>query len=126
MPEPLPLVRRSVIVVGLKDPFIQWVFNIRRAHYGEGQVSLDNIKKRASGRRNAYLLPPGRPAEPGGYVREHSEAIFENELGDWCLRTELWPPDRSWDVFSKWLGYEFHPLVYDAAPGDGIEPEEGA
>lgn len=120
-----PMLQRSAIVVAVKEPFIEWVFNIRQAHYGCSQINLGDIRKRAAGRKNIYLLPPGRVLNPDAFIKENFPAFFENELSDWCLRTELWPADRSWDVFCKWLGCEFQPLVYDAAPEIGIEYEEG-
>ncbi len=100
------------------------MFNVREAHYGYSQISLQDIKKKAAIRKNAYLIPSERLCSPDAFVKENSAAIFENELGDWCLKKELWPTDRSWEVFRKWLGYESHPLVYDAAQGIGIEYEE--
>lgn len=124
MTEKFPILRRAIIIIGLKDPFIEWIFNVREAHYGRGQTSLENIKERAARKKNAYLIPPQRLCNPDAFVRENAAAIFENELSDWCLRKELWPSDRSWDVFRKWLGYESRPLVYDASPETGIEYEE--
>lgn len=64
-----PLLRRSIIIIELKDPFIEWVFNIREAHYGCSQISLQNIRKRAGGRKNAYLLPQEQFGNPDAFVR---------------------------------------------------------
>ena len=108
-------VKRSAIIIGAKEPFINWIFNIRQAHYGPAQVSRQDIEKRTAEKRNVYLIPPSGGRAPDELVREASLEIFENELRDWCLKSELWPEDRSWDVFREWFYYEFLPVVLDAA-----------
>lgn len=120
MTEPFSPIKRSVMIVSAKEPFIDWIFSIREAHYGQGQVSREDIKKRAAEKKNAYLIPAGSSMEPDGFIGEKYAEIFENELRDWCLKTGLWPENRSREVFREWLGYEFHPVVFDTVPGRSL------
>ncbi len=108
------------MIVSAKEPFIDWIFSIREAHYGQGQVSREDINKRAAEKKNAYLIPAGNSMQPGGFIREKYAEIFENELRDWCLKTGLWPENRSREVFREWLGCEFYPVVFDTVPGRSL------
>lgn len=118
-----PVARRSAIVVELKGPFIEWVYNIRRAHYGERQANLEHIKKLCAQKKNVYLSPRGKFSEPEEYIKRNYPGIFESELREWCLEKRLWPECRSWEMFCEWTGYEFCPTVFDTVPGMDLQCE---
>ena len=88
-------VNRSAIVVIPKQSFIDWL------HFVQEESTV-------------YLIPVVEDRESlGRFLGKHCKAIFEEQLDAWITDDTLWPPDRSFELFSRWFAVSFHSMVYD-------------
>ena len=56
-----------------------------------------------------YLLPREREE----CFKKACVEIFEDQLNGWYCAEELWPEDRSLQVFQLWFDYQLHSIVLD-------------
>ena len=100
-------VNRSAIVVIPKQSFID------RLHFVDPEGSFITLAD-AQEEPTVYLIPVVEDRESlGRFLGKHCKAIFEEQLDAWITDDTLWPPDRSFEVFSRWFAVSFHSMVYD-------------
>lgn len=102
----MKIVNRNALVVIPQKPFWDWLLTV------DEQFDLEEIEE--SGDFNVYLIPEfENEDEIVGYLEKNFDQIFTNELMDWYSQEDLWPSERSWDMFEDWFTIEAHSLIYD-------------
>ena len=51
------------------------------------------------------------------WVRRNYRQLFEAELEGWYTDPELWPQERTYELFQAWFDVECHSVVVDTARG---------
>lgn len=99
-----PTLNRAAIVVRHKEPFIDWLTSIDQENeYIEMEQDL-----------NCYLVPDfDELDELQDFLKGQFDNIFRNELNDWYTDQELWPENRSFEVFQEWFAFNVHATVFD-------------
>jgi hypothetical protein len=102
----MPEINRSLIIVTVKQPFIDW------AHLTdpEDDTELNDINDDPT----AYLVPEYPIIdEQEAIIDWCATYVFENELMSWCTDEELWPTRRDAATFREWFDVKFHSMVND-------------
>ena len=99
------IVHRSALIVGMKQPFIDWI------------RSLDPelpVETEGHDNKTVYLIPDfDDENEWREYLREHYEEIFEEELRTWSTDESELPQNMSWELFNEWFDIETQSMVLD-------------
>lgn len=97
---------RSLIVLRPKQPFLDWV---QAVAYEEG-LTLEEIREDPA----AYLIPEFESDEEQTAILKWCyEFLFEALLESWYTDPDVWPKDRSLEMFLEWFDVEFQSLVFD-------------
>ena len=71
-----------------------------------------------------YLVPQFDCTEDAmEWLSSNFEYFFEQQLFGWCTDENLWPKDRTWEMFQEWVYISFQSCVYDVLD-EPIEKEE--
>lgn len=103
------LVPRQLVILRPKAPSLQWVKQIDPdCTFTLAQLRADAI---------AYLVPmgEGEAAEAKAFVCAHYGRFFAQELANWTTDTNLWPTERSLELFRRWFDIEILDMVFDVA-----------
>jgi hypothetical protein len=100
------MLNRSVVIVRVKEPFLQWVKSLPdSADVSKNIINHDNT---------AYLLPDlDYGFEEEELVEQFYDLIFEDQLHGWWKERNDWPAKRDLEMFKKWYEIEFHYVVLD-------------
>jgi hypothetical protein len=47
------------------------------------------------------------------YIQAFKLEIFANELDSWCRDGEIWPKNRTPEMFDDWFDLEYHSMIID-------------
>ena len=100
------MVNRGMVIVKAKEPFRDWVNSLE----ADSDISLEEINEDCT----AYLI---KEFEDEGQrdraLKKAYDAIFTEQLYEWCRDEDMWPKKRTLAVFKKWFDLEFHSVVAD-------------
>lgn len=109
----MELINRYAVVVRPAQPMIDWV---RQVDIDMGNEPLADEAIRSN--TNVYLIPEFEPpADAEKYLRKRVKGIFEEELAGWYTVPDLWPKQRGWKTFCKWMEWDVHEMVWDMEAG---------
>lgn len=109
----MELINRQAVSVKPAQPMVDWVrqvdIDMEREPLSEEAI-LENS--------NIYLVPEfDRVGDAEKYLKKHVREIFEAELRAWYTVPDLWPKQRGWKTFCKWMEWEVHDMVWDMEAG---------
>lgn len=111
-------VNRATIVVRPRQPFVEWADSMEEDE--ENRLSLEEHREDPT----AYLIPIVEDVEQAEEILVACwPLLFENELESWCTDEDVWPGDRSLEMFLEWFDVELHSTVVDVA-ADPLEGED--
>ena len=97
-------INRNAILVRPKKPFFDWLELI----FHEEQTISDTEEN------NIYLIREmGSNENIKKWIKKNFDNIFVNELNDWYTDESVWPPNRTYKMFSEWFEIEIHSMVLD-------------
>jgi hypothetical protein len=100
-------INRSLMVVKAKQPFLDWVRSVDDA---AENLELKDVQDDSS----AYLVPECETFEEQmAVVLWCWDVVFEEELYSWFTDEDMWPIERSPEMFIDWFDIEFHSMVSD-------------
>ena len=75
--------------------------------------------------RGAIFLVPEfyNTSDAMKWLASNFDYFFEQQLFAWCTDEDLWPEDRTWEMFQEWVYISFQSCVYDVLD-EPIEKEE--
>jgi hypothetical protein len=95
------------VVVKPKRPFLGW---LHRADPTSHNLSLQDLGREPT----IYLIPAwDTRAEIEDALRERSEEIFIEQLGEWFNDKTTWPQDLGLEVFRDWFDLQHHSMLVD-------------
>lgn len=107
---PVRLVNRTVAVVKPKQPMLDW---LKASPGGDLDVSLESLRQDDT---LALLVPEYDYLEDTReFVLLNFQLIFEMELEGWFTDPQLWPPNRTRELFLEWFDLELHSMAVDIA-----------
>lgn len=100
----MSVLNRCAVTVVARQPMLDWL-----RPFASGEE-----RELARSDASVYLLPCYEDErEAWQCLRSVSARIFAAELELWCRDVELWPSDRSFEVFQQWFTPHFHHVVED-------------
>ena len=105
----MSVLNRCAVTVVARQPMLDWM----RPFASEEERELARCDA------SVYLLPSYNDEKQAWQcLGAVSDRIFAAELELWCRDAELWPNERSFEVFQEWFAVRFHHVVEDL----GSEP----
>jgi len=105
-------INRGAIVVRAKKPFLDWANSLDDSF---DDLTLEELHSDSS----VYLLPCWEEdSEFEKILRKACKMIFENELEGWNTDESLWPKNRGFSTFLKWMEVEGHSVVFELGDGN--------
>jgi hypothetical protein len=106
--EPTPIyfdnVKRSALVLRPKQAFVDWLQSI------EPMDDISNHLKEG----DVYLLPDYEEVEEmEEWLSENFDSIFSDQLNNWYTAEEIWPQERTFEMFKDWFEYTLHTMIWD-------------
>ncbi|MBP8944150.1 MAG: hypothetical protein KBG76_18225 [Saprospiraceae bacterium] len=96
------LSHRCALVVKLKKPFFDW------ADIEMNQLSEDMMEP------DVYLIPDFEEhKDVKGWIRRNYDAVFRNILFGVYTNEAMWPKNRTYDLFCKWVDFSSHLMVWE-------------
>ena len=112
------MLNRSAVVVGPKQPFLDWLRALPNPV--DEELTLDALKVD----RTVYLVPEwDTPEQFNAVLRECFDVIFEAELAGWWTEPSDWPSRRTFAIFKQWFDVESHSVIEDLCEGLLIDDE---
>lgn len=108
------IINRTAITIIPKEPFWTWYQSIAKPEFRQFRAT----------EFNTYLLD--ETLALGDYTMalgDYWDFVFRNELSLYCEEEELWPANRSLEMFDDWFEAKFGSSVLDLVPFP-IEYEE--
>jgi hypothetical protein len=100
-------INRSLMVVRPQQPFLDWVRSVDEA---PEDLKIEDVQEDCS----AYLVPECESFEDRmAVILWCWDVVFEEELFSWFTDKDLWPDDRTPEMFIEWFELEFHSVVND-------------
>ena len=100
-------INRGLMVVKPKQPFLDWIRSVDEA---PGNLQLKDLQDDCS----TYLVPEfDTPNDLRAVIAWCWDVVFDQELYSWFTDENLWPIDRTEEMFRDWFDIEFHSLVFD-------------
>jgi len=112
------MLNRDLIVVRLKQPFVDWV-NEADPYPDGSSMTLDEVNKDIS----AFLIHDSASQDVERWLKEYYLLLFEAILEEWYVDEALWPRDRSLALFKRWCDVEIHSMVFDLVDEPIVDDE---
>lgn len=105
------MINRAAFLLKYKAPAVQWINEAGGDQEG-GQTSVDEVNSD----RTVYLIADDIADDPDKldqWVKMNLEVLFESELDEWSTDPDLWPQDRTYELFQQWFDIECHTMLVD-------------
>jgi hypothetical protein len=112
------MLNRDLIVVRLKQPFVDWV-NEADPYPDGSPMTLDEVNRDVS----TFLIPDCASEDLESWLNEFYLLLFESILEEWYVDETLWPEDRTYQLFKAWCYVEAHSMIFDLVDGPLIDDE---
>jgi hypothetical protein len=97
----------SAIVLHPKQPFTDWRREVFPNDSSDDDEPFGPV---------VVIIPEfDRKSDALEWLRENCAPVFEFELTQWTGDDAVWPPDRSWPVFSEWFDVTVALNVHDSS-----------
>lgn len=102
-------VKRTALVLRLKQPFIDWLHSIEPG----GVLGIAPMEG------DVYLLPDfEETGQMKKWLKKYFDEIFSDQLNNWYIDENLWPKNRTFKTFQEWFEYSLHTMVWDTEEQD--------
>jgi hypothetical protein len=112
-------IERDVLVIHLRQPFLDWV---NRTVQHAPSVTMEELQNDCT-----VFLVPERDTfdETMAYVQPFKTRLFEMELESWNRDRSAWPQDRTEELFDTWFELRVHSEVWDLVEGPVLKERSG-
>lgn len=115
------MINRSALILRYKEPAVRWV-NEADPHPDSPKITIEDVNDE----RTVYLIDEevaDNPEELRRWVEANFRPLFESELGEWYVDSDLWPRNLTLKLFDEWFKVECHTIIVDTVGGP-IEDDE--
>lgn len=102
---------RSAMLLKVKQPFKDWLHSIEPEEFNDFMDDQLNEGE-------VYLLPDYETVkEMQTWLKNNYDDIFTEALNDWYVDEDVWPENRTFEMFNQWFEYSLHTMVLDTVKG---------
>ncbi len=115
------MINRNALMLRYNDPAVRWINEADPTPDGDEITAADVNEE-----RTVYLIDNcvGEDARSlERWLRKNYDELFERELDGWYTDPNLWPQDRSLELFRAWFDVELHTVLIDLGAGDLCDDE---
>ena len=109
---------RDLIVVRLKQPFVDWV-NEADPYPDGSRMTLKEVNEDLP----TFLVHDYAGEDLEGWLERYYQPLFEELLEQWYVDDALWPPDLTLELFKAWCDVEVHGMVFDLVDEPHIDDQ---
>jgi hypothetical protein len=102
------MLNRDLIVVRLKQPFVDWV-NEADPYPDGSRMTLKEVNEDLP----AFLIHDYACEDLEDWLEQHYETLFAELLEQWYVDDALWPQDITLELFKTWCDVGIHSMVID-------------
>ena len=109
------VINRAVIILRYCEPAVRWI-NKADPYVEDPGITLNSVNQE----RTVYLIPEDAAEDQDTvdqWIALNYHHLFEAELDGWYTDPQLWPQDRTLDLFHAWFEVEWHSVVIDTVGG---------
>ena len=98
---------RTVVLLGPKQPFLDWLNNVDPA---DDALTAEDLRDD----NEVFLIPQFNDnSDSEKWVEKRWSFLFEHMLMGWIDDEALWPQDRTLAMFREWFDIEIHTMAWD-------------
>lgn len=98
---------RTVIMLGPKQPFLDWLNSVDP---DEEALTVEDLRDD----NEVFLIPQYNDnTDSEKWVEMRWGFLFEHMLLGWVDDEALWPQDRTLEMFREWFDIEIHTMAWD-------------
>lgn len=98
---------RTVIMLGPKQPFLDWLNNVDP---DDEALTVEDLRDD----NEVFLIPQYNDnTDSEKWVEMRWGFLFEHMLLGWVDDEALWPQDRTLEMFREWFEIEIHTMAWD-------------
>jgi hypothetical protein len=112
------MLNRDLIVVRLKQPFVDWV-NEADPYPDGSRMTLEEVNEDLP----AFLIHDYASEDMEKWLEQNYQPLFEELLEQWYVDETLWPQDLTLKLFKAWCGVKIHGMVFDLVDEPLIDDE---
>ncbi len=110
------LLNRSAVVVRPREPYLRW--SKQDDTTGVAEPVYEKLRREPI----VYLLyERGDGEDPADRIRAAWADVFEAMLECWVTDPEMWPPNRTWEMFTEWFETQVCESVHDLMVEEPLE-----
>ena len=102
------MIDRALIVVRLKQPFVDWV-NEADPYPDGSRMTLKEVNEDLP----TFLVHDYAGEDLESWLERYYQPLFEELLEQWYVDDALWPPDLTLELFKAWCDVGIHSMVFD-------------
>jgi hypothetical protein len=100
-------INRTVVLLGPKQPFLDWLNNVDP---DDQALTVDDLRDD----NEVFLIPQFNDnSDSEKWVETRWSFLFEHMLMGWVDEDTLWPQDRTLEMFREWFNIEIHTMAWD-------------
>ena len=115
------MVNRGAVLLKYREPAVRWI-NEADPYHDDPDITSEWLEQE----RTIYLISnedANGQAAVRDWIEANFETLFESELEGWYTDPELWPKDRTLELFDEWFEVEYHSVIVDTV-GEPIYDDE--
>lgn len=115
------MINRAALILKYREPATRWI-NEADPYNDDPGITLEDANEEAT----VYLIgdeDANEPAAVDRWIERNYKRLFESELDGWYADPDLWPRDRTMQLFRSWFDVECHTTIIDTVGGDIYEDE---
>ncbi|MEZ5504283.1 MAG: hypothetical protein R3E50_17100 [Halioglobus sp.] len=102
------MLNRDLIVVRLKQPFVDWV-NEANPYPDGSRMTLEEANEDLP----VFLIHDHASEDVEEWLRQCYQPLFEELLEQWYVDETLWPQELTLELFRAWCDVKVHGMLYD-------------
>ena len=118
----MPVLNRAAVILRYREPAVRWI-NQADPDVDGPEIGL----KAANEEATVHLISDEDGDGPNAvnqWLKGNYQELFESELEEWYSDPELWPADRTLELFRAWFDVECHSVIVDTVGGQIYDDED--
>jgi len=100
-------INRTVVLLAPRQPFLDWLNSVDP---DDEMLVLEDLRED----NEVFLIPQYNDnTDSEKWVKTRWSFLFEHMLMGWVEDENLWPQDRTLDMFNEWFEIEIHTMAWD-------------
>ncbi len=110
------VLNRSAVMVKPREPYLRWAKQDDTT--GVAEAVFENMRSVPT----VHLIAESETGHDlPDLIREAWPDVFEAMLEGWLTDPEMWPQNRTWEMFEEWFEVQICESVHDLVEGEPLD-----